>query len=132
MTEEELQQRAAELDAREADLNQQAEENQVTEFVQFAQAELDDGKQFSLSAATAVYRSLPDTEDKVEFGEGDDKQSLSPRQAFKALLQSIPKSVEFGEFASSEDTVTGDNDDENTEVKRRKAATSKYNASRRA
>lgn len=132
MTEEELQQRAAELDARQAELDQQAEEGRVNTFVQFAQAELDKGKQFSLAAATAVYQSLPNTDERVEFGEGDDKQSLSPRQAFKALLQSIPKSVEFGEFASSEGTVTGDDENPSPEQRRRQAAAAKYNASRRA
>lgn len=131
-TEEELREREVAVSEREAELSRQVEEQAVTEFAAFAQTRLNDGAQFSLDAAVVTFRQLPATDEVVEFGQGDDKQSAAPREALKLLLQSIPKSVEFSEFAGAGEFTTGDGSDVNPDASRRKAAASKYNSARRA
>lgn len=95
MTEEELQQREADLAKREAALAQQEADLVRSEFAQFCETLLAEGRQFSKESAIATYMALPT--DPVEFGEkGETKQ---PRELYKEQLKAIPKTVEFREVA---------------------------------
>lgn len=52
--------------------------------------------------------SLQDAENTVEFGEGDQKKQVSPRQFLRDFLAAQPKLVDFGEHSRENGARSGD------------------------
>lgn len=104
-TPEELAARAAELDAREAALAEQTENNRKraaalaeADNANFIETLVTEGKLPSgLAPRARELMGMMDGDSPVAFGEGDGKASLTPRAAFRDLLRSMPTLVEFGE-----------------------------------
>lgn len=67
--------------------------------VSFAEGLVKEGKLLPAAkdATVAILDYLAGQEVKVEFGEGDNKTSTTPLDAYKAQLHAAPKVVEFGE-----------------------------------
>lgn len=114
MTEEEaaqLREQNAALQRQNEDLhraeNERRAESIRQENVAFAEALVSQARIPAAMAAqvAAIGAQLQQTPD-VEFGEGDAKKPI--HQAFRELLQALPPSVEFGEFATRQRAVDGE------------------------
>jgi hypothetical protein len=99
MTEEELKNFKAELDARAAELNKQSAILDAADFNNFAEGLLKEGRVFDAKLAAAIAVTLPsEAESTIAFGEKGDP--LQSRSAFKKFLEALPKTVEFGEVSA--------------------------------
>lgn len=91
-----LEQRETALAVREALIDK-------AEFANFTEALLKDGKQFSQDQAVAIFLGLPKT-GTIAFSE---TEKPNPRDAFKAFLKGLPKTVEFAEKAGGSGPEVG-------------------------
>lgn len=101
MTEKELQDKIAEVEAREAAIALRERKSQlISEFNEWIEPLIAAGKvlpsEKEKHIATLVTASL-NGESKVEFGEGNDAQSISLVQAYKESLEGRTKIVEYSE-----------------------------------
>lgn len=55
----------------------------------------------------AAYLTGPDASGVIEFGEGDAKTSAPANDWLRSFLAALPKRVEFGEVAGSNNAITG-------------------------
>ena len=118
MTEEELKQQQADLDAREQALKDKetsfSEKQAAVKATEAAlakkeiEAELGDlvkaGKLVPAQKGMLAdfMASLDDEKDVVEFGEGDNKKSLSQRDFMREFLSKLPKAVDFEEHGKGD------------------------------
>lgn len=80
-----------------------------TEAVQFCEGLIQAGKLLPAEKDTALALfDLAATSAPVEFGEGDGKTTEAPLTKFKALLEGLPKRVEFSEVAGGNAPGAGD------------------------
>lgn len=103
VTEEELNRRIAEVEAREAAIAQREHQAKVrTEFSEWIEPLIAAGKVLPAEKAQLVATMVALSGDaKVEFGEGDDAQSLSLVDAFKKSLEARAKIIEYTEQGKS-------------------------------
>lgn len=82
-----------------------------TEAVQFCEGLIQAGKLLPAEKDTALaLYDLAATSAPVEFGEGDGKTTEAPLAKFKALLEALPKRVEFSEVAGGKAPGAGESD----------------------
>lgn len=139
MTAEQLAQRAAELDAREARIRQQETDQQrlVTQAHQAGLAAFADGL-IAQGQLLPGERGLlliglqgADAQGQVAFGEGDQAEQITPLAALQKFLRGLPKRVDFSERAGRQRDA-GEPLDVNDSEALRKAALEFADAEREA
>jgi hypothetical protein len=123
MTEDELNQRIAEVEVREAAIALREHQTQKrTEFSEWIEPLIAEGKVLPAEKAQLVATMVALSGDaKVEFGEGDDAQSLSLVEAFKKSLEARAKIIEYSEQGKAGEPIqsSGDRVDTNLAMKAR-------------
>ncbi len=99
----EFAERQRQLAQREEQLARQAAETRKAEAVAFCDDMVKQGRLLPAHKERMVaFMTSLSPEASVEFGEGDGKKTESQLTAFKALVQSLPQTIDFGERAGTE------------------------------